>query len=213
MARHWIFDLDGTLIDSHPLYNRIFKEVAEHFKVPMTSEAWTELPHIVLPKFLEKYFPIEHRTAAYSMVVERNYARQNEIEIYTGMTEILDHLQSAGCVLSLCTAREYKTAKGILEVKNLEKYFKQIITRDCVPQTKPHPEGIQRLMSISQTTTEETVMIGDHRMDVEAARGAGVKAVSVGWNTSLTESLEEHSDHHFSSVVEFHAWVKVKVQG
>jgi phosphoglycolate phosphatase-like HAD superfamily hydrolase len=211
MARYWIFDLDGTLIDSYPLYKSVFDEVGLRFEVKLTSEAWKDLPHLILPKFLEKYFPVEDYNSAFNMVIERNIARQNEIEVYAGVPEILAHLQGAGCLLSLCTARELRTAKGILKAKNLERYFGQIVTRDCVSKTKPHPEGIEKLMASTKTSVHETLMIGDHRMDIEAARGAGVGAVGVSWSQFAHEEIASSSDHHFKSVDDFHRWVTAKV--
>lgn len=211
MTRHWIFDLDGTLADSYPLYEIIFREVAQHFQVTMTEEAWKDLPHVVLPIFLEKHFPAEKRNSAFNLVVEKHMARQGEIKIYPGITDVLNHLQSAGCVLSLCTAREQKSAKGLLASTKLDRFFGQIITRDCVPQTKPHPEGIMRLMSSTGTAVHETLMVGDHRMDIEAAKGAGICAVGVSWSRHAHEVLPSIADHHFTSVEEFRRWVIERV--
>lgn len=211
MAKHWIFDLDGTLIDSHPLYRSVFEEVARHFRLDLSAQAWEELCHIVLPAFLDKYFPSDLHETALKMVVDRNVERQLEIEVYDGIFEILDHLQGAGCVMSVCTARELKSAKAILAAKNLEKYFGRLISRDCVTQTKPHPEGVLRLISESGAAVHETLMVGDHIMDIEAARGAGILAVGVGWNTYAREDLSPHSDHHFRHIGDFHKWVVSKV--
>lgn len=211
MAKHWIFDLDGTLIDSHPLYIDVFREVSEHFQLKLTSEAWDELCHLVLPKFLDKYFPAKDVESAFNMVIQRNMERHDEIEVYAGVREILDHLKTAGCTLSLCTARERKTAEGILKTKALGRYFDQFVTRDCVAKTKPHPEGIQRLITSSGVAAADTLMVGDHRMDIEAARGAGILAVSVGWNRFAQENLAGHSDHHFIDVADLHRWAGMTV--
>jgi HAD superfamily hydrolase (TIGR01509 family) len=211
MARHWIFDLDGTLIDSFPLYRSVISGVALDLQIDLTSEAWSDLPHLILPKFLEKYFPAKDYAIAFNMIIDGNIARQNEVEVYTGVLEILAHLKNTGCAVSLCTARELRTAKGILQAKNLEQYFGQIITRDCVPNTKPHPEGIQRLMSSTATAAHETLMVGDHRMDLEAAKAAGVCAVGVSWSQLAHEDLPSLSDHHFTRVEDFYQWVNLKV--
>lgn len=206
MARHWIFDLDGTLINSHPLYVNVFQEVSEHFKIKLTPKALDDLRHLVLPKFLEKYFPAENVESAFNMVIERNMARHDEIEVYAGIRNVLDKLKAAGCVLSLCTARERKTAQALLETTGLNSYISEFVTRDCVEKTKPHPEGIQRLIASSKITRAETLMVGDHRMDIEAARNARIRAVSVGWNQFAREDLSTLSDHHFDEVAAFHDW-------
>lgn len=207
MARHWIFDLDGTLINSHPLYISVFQEVSEHFKIKLTPAAQDDLCHLVLPKFLEKYFPANDVDSAFNMVIERNMARHYEIEIYDGVREVLNKLRSAGCFLSLCTARERKTALAILEITGLNSYFRDLVTRDCVVKTKPHPEGIRRLMASSNVDPADTIMVGDHRMDIEAARRAGIRAVSVGWNQFAQKDLSFLSDQHFDEVTIFRDWV------
>jgi len=211
MARHWIFDLDGTLIDSYPLYRSVINEVAQRFQISLRPQAWDDLPHLILPKFLEKYFPAEEFEPAFNQIIEQNIARQGEITVYPGVTEVLTHLQGAGRILSICTARELRTAKGILAATNLDRFFGQIVTRDCVAQTKPHPEGIEKLMASTRTAVHETLMVGDHRMDIEAAKGAGVCAVGVSWSEFAHEEIALHSDHCFKNVGDFHRWMVAKV--
>lgn len=206
MARHWIFDLDGTLVNSHPLYRSVFENVVRNFQLHLPPSAWDELCRVVLPDFLERHFPTEIRQPVLEMVIEQNMARQSEIEVYPGIPEVLGCLREAGCVMSVCTARELKSATGLLRATKLDSYFDQLVSRDCVVQTKPHPEGINRLMNSTATTEHETIMVGDHRMDIEAARGAGIRAVSVCWNVESHDDLSAHSDHHFNCVTTFHHW-------
>lgn len=48
-------------------------------------------------------------------------------------------------------------------------------------------------------------MIGDHKMDIEAAKAAGIKAISVCWDETDSD-LKEFSDHHFITVQDLHLW-------
>lgn len=211
MARHWIFDLDGTLINSYPLYREILEQVSREFGIELSRQAWEDLPHLILPKFLEKYFPEKSFRSAFDRVVELNLSRQSEIQAYAGIQEVVEHLHSSDRTLSICTARELKTAKGILYETGLHRYFPRLVSRDCVVNTKPHPEGIHRLMAQAQSEAHDTLMIGDHFMDIQAAKAAGVTAVSVGWNEFAPDELASHSDRHFTSTQDFSSWVRLSL--
>lgn len=210
MAKHWIFDLDGTLINSHPLYKNVFQEIVKEQKFEIVPVAWDELYHVSLPKFLEKYFPANHRENLLKLVIDKNIERQNEIEVFKGIPEAIQHLHNAGCVLSICTARELRSTTEILRSTKLDHYFSKVISRDCVPETKPHPEGIHRLMTSAESHSHETLMVGDHNMDIQAAKNAGICSVSVSWGGVSTEDLSLQSDHHFDEVAVFHQWMVEK---
>jgi phosphoglycolate phosphatase len=46
---------------------------------------------------------------------------------------------------------------------------------------KPDPGHLRATLAAAGAMPEDAVMIGDHRNDIEAARGAGVRAIFAGW--------------------------------
>ena len=203
--RHWIFDLDGTLVDSLPSYTRVLTEVAMEFGVTLSIEDREQVRHLILPKFLERVLKPDQIEPAFKKVIAINLARQAEIPIFIGIDELLGFLHSSGCVLSVFTARERVTAQGILKETGLHKYFSHVVTRDCVSKCKPHPDGIHHLLAESKIHPKEAVMIGDHSMDMESAKSAGINGISVSWDGGPSHA-KGLSDYHFTKISELRSW-------
>ena len=205
--QHWVFDLDGTLIDSFPSYRSVLVDVLTPYGIKLSEEDLSHSRHVVLPKYLERFVPPSEVAVATKKVIDISLTRQHEIKTFQGIEEVLDSIKSQDCQLSVWTARELLTARSILKETGLHRYFENLVSRDCVAVTKPHPEGLLKILNQSQSCPKKTIMIGDHPMDIHGARAAGVKAVSVGWGTDMTDA-EAISDHHFDEIPEFHNWVK-----
>lgn len=203
--KHWIFDLDNTLINSFPLYSRILTEVTAHYGVLLSVEDQKHIQHLALPKFLERVLDNHQVEPAFQKTIELSMARHSEIQPFEGIVELLTLLKSKGCTLSIFTARELVTARAVLNTTGLDHFFEQLVTRDCVAHSKPSPEGINKILNSIQSSKVHALMVGDHQMDIEAARAAGIKAVSVCWDRADSE-LTTFSDHHFTTVLDLHLW-------
>jgi phosphoglycolate phosphatase len=75
------------------------------------------------------------------------------------------------------TNKPVRPARGICEGLGLAGYFLHIYGGDSFPVKKPDPMGLRALMEETGALPEETVMIGDSKVDVETARNAGVWCV------------------------------------
>ena len=56
-------------------------------------------------------------------------------------------------------------------------YFLHIYGGDSFPAKKPDPQGLLAIMNEAGATPDETVMIGDSKVDIETARNAGAWAI------------------------------------
>jgi phosphoglycolate phosphatase len=75
------------------------------------------------------------------------------------------------------TNKPVRAARGICEGLGLAGYFLHIYGGDSFPVKKPDPMGMRSLMEETGARPDETVMIGDSKVDVETARNAGVWCV------------------------------------
>jgi phosphoglycolate phosphatase-like HAD superfamily hydrolase len=141
------------------------------------------------------------------MANELSRARKTEVQPFEGVVELLSLLQAKGRILSIFTARDLITAREVLSDTGLDVYFQHLISRDCVSMTKPSPEGIDKIITMTESSRTDVLMIGDNKIDIEAARAAKVKAISVCWGDAETD-LSKISDHHFISVLDLHQWAE-----
>lgn len=177
--QHWIFDLDGTLVNSFPFYTQVVTEVLQDFGISLSSEQQAQAKHHIPKVYLAKFLNEDQVDQAFEKIIQISLQRQSEVPLYEGIRDLLVFLKSKNCTLSVFTAREKTTALALLETTGLRQHFSHVVTRDCVTNSKPHPEGLQHILKESNSLPEKAIMIGDHRMDMESARSAGVPCISV----------------------------------
>ncbi|MES2962284.1 MAG: HAD family hydrolase [Bdellovibrionota bacterium] len=205
--KHWVFDLDGTLVDSSALYEKSLKTIFAKFELPFGPRELERAYQYFNPYDLFAHYLSSQaqQNEAVDLLVRLSYENSHEISVYEGMLDIVAELRSRGVAISVWTGRDLRTATRLLEQTGIGVHVERCISRTCVAQTKPAPEGLIRILDESKHRGEDVVMVGDHEYDIAGARAAGVKAVSVSWGVA-TSPLEQLSDHHFWRVSEFRDW-------
>lgn len=70
------------------------------------------------------------------------------------------------------------------------KHF-EVVTSDVLIKTKPHPEGIMKLMELLKVKPDEVIVCGDHPVDIIAAKHAGVHAIGTAHGFGTPAELTE----------------------
>ena len=189
-----VFDLDGTLIDSaQDLCNSVNATLA-HFGRP-------QLPDPLIASFVGNGVPVLIRRVlaaednlppeqvdekqladaiAYFIAYYREhnldftYAYEGVLEALQALRELHDAPGGTPRIMAVLTNKPVRPARGICEGLGMADYFLHIYGGDSFPAKKPDPMGLRSLMEETGARPEETVMIGDSKVDVEAARNAQV---------------------------------------
>ncbi len=209
--KHWVFDLDGTLVDTMGMYFSHLETVLNHFDVPF-SQKHIELARLFAPlQVLETELGTEKAKAAYDILVTLSRRDLEKVKVFEGVEDTLEHLTNTQKDVALWTARDLDSAMEILEVTGLKKYFRLFVGGKCVEVNKPHPAGLNKIIESLDFHRDHLWMVGDHEHDMMGAHGAGVKGVSVTWpgqSHPVGERLTELSHRHFVCPLEFRDWVK-----
>jgi phosphoglycolate phosphatase len=80
-------------------------------------------------------------------------------------------------IMAVLTNKPVRPARGICEGLGLADYFLHIYGGNSFATKKPDPEGILSLMHETGARPDETVMIGDSKVDIQTARNAGAWAL------------------------------------
>lgn len=112
---------------------------------------------------------------------------------YPGCVEALRALKAGGVRLACVTNKEERHARRVLEATGLAGHFELLIGGDTLPQKKPHASVLQHVARHFGIEPVRVAHVGDSRIDVEAARAAGVAAfaVSYGYNAGQPIALAE----------------------
>lgn len=180
-----IFDLDGTLIDSRlDLANAVNATRAEAGKAP--------LEHALVFSYVGNGAPVLIRKAMgpeasetevkHSLEFFMAYYREHAVDdttLYPGVRKALDQLHDAGMQLAVLTNKPVRISEIIMNELGLAPMLFRTYGGNSFEQKKPHPVGIETLMTEAGIAQEKTWMVGDSIVDMQTARNAGVSSCGV----------------------------------
>lgn len=207
---HWVFDLDGTVIDSSKFYELSLSEILPEFGVTPTREEINRAYKYFNPEDYFATFNFEPPKIKHAIqrLIELNLHYADQIPAYEGIESLIQYLQSRDIEVSAWTGREIVSARKILESTGLMKYFKTCVGRTCVDNNKPHPDGLLKILNDFNHHSDDVVMIGDHEYDMRGAQAAKVKGISVNWEGRVKPHVQALADRHFDKVTELHRWAQ-----
>jgi phosphoglycolate phosphatase len=182
-----IFDLDGTLIDSsRDLANSVNATRAYLDLPPLENETvysyvGNGAPVLIRRALGPEYSEDEVQSALlYFLAYYRDHMLDHTV-LYGGVREILDRLRDARVPMAVLTNKPVRFSQAIIEGLALTAHFRRVYGGNSFEQKKPHPIGIETLMTECGASCDETLMVGDSAVDVQTARNAHVKACGVTW--------------------------------
>ena len=126
---------------------------------------------------------------------------RDECEPLEGAHELLVELKRRGLVVVLASSSGKDDLEHFLDELAARDVVDGWTTKDDVDRSKPHPDVIHA--ALEKAGTDDAVMVGDSRWDVEAAANAGLQTVAVitgGW--SRQELREAGAVGVYDSLVE-----------
>ncbi|MBT0830658.1 HAD family hydrolase [Campylobacter lari] len=199
-----LFDLDGTLIDSTSAILDGFDTAFKAFGEPLRDhEAIKALIGFPLDVAFEKLGVPKEKTSEYINAYRSVYQK-----IYIEQTSLLslakESVYEASLLadLAVVTTKSSKFSKPLLDHLGIGEYFKVIIGRDDVTYPKPNAEPILLALEKLSKSKENTFMIGDTHLDIQAACNAGIKPIAVSSGYESKESLAKFKIPLFENTYE-----------
>ncbi|MGP8158966.1 MAG: HAD family hydrolase [Thermoplasmata archaeon] len=197
-----VFDLDGTLVLSHHDFGRMRSDViriAEHYGIMPGHLSVQDPIHRIVEAAREE---LRNTGAADSILYrfEADYQRAiDAIELEAlprtvprpGAPELLKILSLRGFRIGLLTRSSETFARQALVRTQLAPFFSYLRSRSAAGPTKPSPEALLMLLKEMGVPIDRALFVGDHLLDAECARAAGVRFYAVMPDPS--EAAASHS--------------------
>jgi HAD superfamily hydrolase (TIGR01549 family) len=115
---------------------------------------------------------------------------RSEVELFEETQEFLEKLKIEGKELAIISTKSSKAIEQHLKDFGISSLFSLVIGGDSVTNQKPDPEGIFLAIKSLQANPKTTIMIGDTKDDLLAAKNAEIKSALVEWTNQPIESLK-----------------------
>ena len=196
MYKMIVFDLDGTLLDTlGDLANAVNATLRRYGYPIRTKEEVRSFVGNGVVKLLERASGETGENCKTLVEYFRGYYREHcteETKPYEGIVPLLNTLQEKGKLLAVVSNKPDYAVKLLAE-----EYFSgmmQAAVGENEPSVrkKPAPDSLFAVMEQFGVSAEETLYVGDSEVDIQTAKNAGVKCVSVCWGFKDEDFLKEN---------------------
>lgn len=202
-----IFDMDGVLADSEPLYHLSLDQVLNAHGHTLTEEdnriilgTTVEFTWQTLKERFQLDGDLQDWIGVYDEVLLKNL-REN-IEPSPGLYDLLDTLDDRGLPFGLASSSQGNWVDVILTILKVKGRFKVVMSGDMVTDGKPHPEIYLTAAGKLGVEPSRCLVFEDSPHGIEAGKAAGMTVVAV--LTEMTRGLDlSHADHHIESLADF----------
>ena len=189
----YLFDLDGTLVDSVPDIDQALNHALATAGLPPVAESLTRHWIGHGSRTLIKQALEHHKKPADAATIDRliepflSHYKANiavHSKIYPDVNEALFVLQQRGCRLAVVTNKLAELSEPLLQDIGLHHFFDLIVCGDTAAQPKPAADPIVLCLKHFDLTPKQVLMVGDSETDVLAAKAAEVDVACVrdGYN-------------------------------
>lgn len=193
MYNTFIFDLDGTIIDSELMG---LKSLQETLRGQGIEKGLDELRFSLgIPglRTLEILDIADIPTTLKSWA-EREKPFMKNVPLFKGIIEVINQLPQTGIVTSQ-TTEEMQQGFYLLDI---DQHFEKIICADHTQKHKPNPDPLELGLKLLGCCADEAIYIGDSIYDLKCAKSAGVDFGLAFWGTKTTSGFDD-ADYIFET--------------
>lgn len=198
-----IFDMDGTLIDSVGIWNKVDMELIKElggleklneFDIQKERDnklrefSKSENPYIDYCQFLSSKYSSRltgEETLKKRYDIAQNYLK-NEIDYKKGAPELLKLLKEKDFTLVIATTTRRKNMDiycnendNIINKANINDFFSIVYTREDAKEIKPNPEIYLRILKELNIRKDQCLIFEDSLIGIDAANNAGIDVVAM----------------------------------
>ncbi len=190
MKKTALFDFDGVIADTEPIYSEFWGNAAQRYRLE-----YEDFPHLIkgttMPFILKTYFA-NHTQAE----IDRLCRELQEFEIHmpfpliAGSLDFIRMLKAHGVQVGLVTSSDNSKMANAFRALPIQELFDTIVTADRITQGKPDPMCYLLGAADLKTDPADCLVFEDSFNGIKAADAAGMRVIGVS-STNPVEALKD----------------------
>lgn len=179
----YLFDLDGTLIDSNGIWENVDRVFLSRRGYSYTREYRDGMAHMIFPlaaEFTKEYCHLsescEDIMAEWMALAKDSYAH---VALKPGARALLDALRARGERLAVFTSAVPEHCATALAVHGLAPYFEKVVYAHDLGINKSSPEAFRRAAEELGVAPEDCTLLDDSVRSCRAAKESGLHVIGV----------------------------------
>lgn len=204
-----IFDMDGVIIDSEPLWRRVMIRSFTEAGIPFTENdcrittgmRFKEVAAYWFGRHKISHIPIDEFDA---LVIQRlSDLIRNEGKPMRGVLMALKHIKQHGYKIAIGTSSNIAFMNTVVEALQIRHYFDTLCSAELMAYGKPHPEVFLTCASQLGVSPKECLVIEDSVNGVIAAKAAQMKVIAIPDEESKHNPRFVLADYRMASLEDF----------
>ncbi|MEX6688067.1 hexitol phosphatase HxpB [Danxiaibacter flavus] len=206
-----IFDMDGLLIDSEPLWEEAASEVFNIYGVNLTEEQYKTTTGLRTKEFVQWWFRhfnigeeelIKAEKNIFSLVLDKIGQRG---QVMPGVDHIFEFFSKLNFKIGIASSSPDTLIQMVIDQIGIRKYIQATASAEFLAYGKPHPQVYLDCAAAIQSNPTECVCFEDSFNGMIAAKSARMKCVVVPHHAQYKEERWGASDLKLSSLQNFGA--------
>lgn len=184
MIKAVIFDMDGVMIDSEPLWEKTERILLARRDIeysPTYRDQIVGLNQNDSGRLLINTFELEETVE--DIISERveilTAIYEEELEVVLDLIPLLDNLRDNKFKLAVASSSPLRVINFVLDMFSLQEYFPVVVSGECTENGKPHPDIYLHTAKRLEVEPSECVAIEDSINGVKSAKAAGMYCIAV----------------------------------
>ncbi|HWR23192.1 MAG TPA: HAD family phosphatase [Feifaniaceae bacterium] len=183
MPKAVIFDMDGVLVNSEPVYDAYHQTLAKKLSIAITDKHETKFrgtPSLLIYEAIAEEFGLsvtpeellEEETDAFRILFAAG-----DIPAMPHVFDLLRHLKESGFLVGVATSNYLFNVESVLKNNGASGHVDQISTMEFVRSPKPAPDVFLHAAEGLQVDPADCVVFEDSPNGIAAAKAAGMKVI------------------------------------
>lgn len=200
MRKAIILDFDGTLANTAHILQKIYNQMAEKRGwTKMSAHDYRRLRKVKTGQVLE-WAGVHHWELPILLYRGRKlFLREiSEVELFTDMPELVKDLRKSGWDIYILSKNSERAVKQVLADNKLDDDVHTLKRASLLGKHR----NIKKFLKQFKYDKDNVWMIGDETHDIEAAKKAGVKIISVSWGLQDEKILSTYEPNFIAESTE-----------
>lgn len=205
----FIFDMDGLLIDSEPLWEEAGSDILKQYDITLTTEQYHSSTGLRTREWIDHWFShfkidMAHSEKAVADIIQQAIDKIGASGIVLpGVEEVLKFLSGKGYKIGLATSSPLSLVDVVIDKLKIREYFSVLTSAEPLAYGKPHPEVYINCAKSLDVLPIQCVCFEDSFNGMIAAKAARMKCVVVPAPQFQQQKKWNAADLQLGSLLEF----------